>query len=167
MKELLYPVGKIVLETAISTEADMITHYGGSSWVLLSDTFLIGAGNTYNVNATGGATSVTLTESNLPAHTHTYTYRNSSTGSTTLTTNQIPSHSHKIWDQTAEKAARGSDYGLVANNSITYSSGSTGGSGSHSHSIGSSTQNTGSKGSGTSFSILPTYTAVYIWKRTS
>lgn len=47
----------------------------------LRDRFIVGAGNTYAVGATGGAAT----------HTHT-----ASTGQTTLTTNQIPSHNHGI-----------------------------------------------------------------------
>ena len=36
----------------------------------LRDRFLVGAGSTYAVGATGGATTVALVEANLPAHTH-------------------------------------------------------------------------------------------------
>ena len=39
----------------------------------LRDRFVIGAGSTYSVGATGGSTTVTLVTNNLPAHTHTAT----------------------------------------------------------------------------------------------
>lgn len=39
----------------------------------LMDSFVIGAGNTYAVGSTGGATSVVLSQAQLPAHTHTAT----------------------------------------------------------------------------------------------
>lgn len=39
----------------------------------LTDRFVVGAGATYNVGATGGATSVVLSQAQLPAHTHTAT----------------------------------------------------------------------------------------------
>jgi microcystin-dependent protein len=38
----------------------------------LRDRFVIGAGNTYAVGTTGGGTNVTLTVSQMPAHTHAY-----------------------------------------------------------------------------------------------
>lgn len=172
LKELLYPVGCIVQTTAYSTTAQMIAAYGGSDWELIENRVLMGASSPlsasqkYTVNQTGGSDSITLTTANLPSHNHTYTLCNSSTGSTTLTINQIPSHTHKIWDQTAEKAARGSDYGLVANNSLTFPSVATGGSGSHSHSISRTSTTTGSTGSGTSVNVLNPYHVVYIWTRT-
>lgn len=42
----------------------------GGKWETLQDRFLIGAGNTYKVNSTGGANTVSLSTNNLPAHTH-------------------------------------------------------------------------------------------------
>lgn len=39
----------------------------------LQDRFVVGAGNTYSVNNTGGADSVTLSTSEIPSHTHTGT----------------------------------------------------------------------------------------------
>ena len=38
----------------------------------LRDRFVVGAGSTYAVSATGGAATITLTASQIPAHTHTF-----------------------------------------------------------------------------------------------
>jgi len=107
----------------------------------LTDRFIVGAGASYAVNATGGATSVTLTTNNLPAHTHT---------ATSVVTD--PGHAH------------------LSNAGVSPSGGGTlaGGSGLGLGSINTSTATTGitvattnaSTGSGTSFSILPTYYAL-------
>lgn len=172
LKELLYPVGKIVLETSISTEADMITHYGGTSWELLTDAFLVGAGNSYNVNATGGANNVTLTTSNLPSHSHTYSRSSTSTNSHTLTIDEMPSHNHVHWYYNFGNggSANGLAYNITNTDYVGTDSGGmqgTGGSGSHSHSITRTSVSSGSTGSGTAFSILPTYIAVYMWRRTA
>lgn len=43
----------------------------------LRDRFIVGAGRSYAVGATGGAAQVTLTVSQIPAHAHTYTDYNS------------------------------------------------------------------------------------------
>lgn len=44
---------------------------------------------------------------------------------------------------------------------------STGGNGSHYHSVSGYSSTTGNAGSGSSFSILPPYKSVYIWTRTA
>lgn len=49
---------------------------GTNSTPDLRDRFVVGAGSTYAVGATGGSASVTLTTAQLPAHTHTYTDSN-------------------------------------------------------------------------------------------
>jgi microcystin-dependent protein len=46
---------------------------GASGTPDLRDRFVVGAGSTYNPNDTGGANSVTLTEAQMPSHTHTGT----------------------------------------------------------------------------------------------
>ena len=46
---------------------------GGNNTPDLRDRFVVGAGNTYSVNNTGGAASVTLTTAQMPSHTHSYT----------------------------------------------------------------------------------------------
>lgn len=53
----------------------------------LRDRFVVGAGSTYAVGATGGATSVTLATTNLPSHTHSI----SATGTTGTESN---GHTH-------------------------------------------------------------------------
>ena len=62
-----YPVGSIYI-TAGST--DPATQFGGT-WEQIKNRVLIGAGGNYEVNATGGSASVTLSTAQLPAHHHT------------------------------------------------------------------------------------------------
>jgi len=57
----------------------------------LRDRFIVGAGSTYAVNATGGAATVTLTQAETPAHTHGYGPVNVVSGG---------SHSHGVNDPT-------------------------------------------------------------------
>jgi len=104
----------------------------------LTDRFIIGAGSSYAVNGTGGATSVTLTTNNLPAHTHTAT--------STVTD---PGHFHS----NVFSFAAGGTTGVVNNAS------SSGNTNSATTGITVSTTNA-STGSGTSFSIIPTYYAL-------
>jgi microcystin-dependent protein len=57
----------------------------------LRDRFIVGAGSTYAVNATGGAATVTLTQAQTPAHTHGYGPANVVSGGT---------HGHGVNDPT-------------------------------------------------------------------
>jgi microcystin-dependent protein len=47
----------------------------------LRDRFVVGAGSSYSVGATGGASTVALSTANMPAHTHTFSGTTSSSGS--------------------------------------------------------------------------------------
>ena len=108
----------------------------------LTDRFIIGAGSSYAVNGTGGVSSVTLTTSNMPAHTHTATVTD-------------PGHLHS---DTGSQQGFGSTSGPDSNQAWT---------GTHntaSATTGISVTNS-STGSGTSFSILnPYYALAYIQK---
>lgn len=46
--------------------------YGGT-WKQIKDKFVLACGDTYSVDATGGNAETTLTEENLPSHTHGFT----------------------------------------------------------------------------------------------
>jgi hypothetical protein len=105
----------------------------------LTDRFIVGAGSTYAVNGTGGASSVTLTTNNLPAHTHTIT---------------DPGHFHTGvaggGGTYYQRYGSGSGADSAGANTATATTGITG---------------TNSTGSGTSFSILnPYYALAFIQK---
>ena len=67
-------------ETAIPSGWNLCD--GNNSTPDLTDKFVVGAGSTYAVNATGGEATHTLTEAEMPAHTHTYTKPSGSLGVT-------------------------------------------------------------------------------------
>ena len=67
-----FPVGGIILWSGATDAVP-------NGWALcdgqnntpdLRDRFVVGAGNAYSVDETGGADSVTLTEAQMPSHTH-------------------------------------------------------------------------------------------------
>lgn len=64
---MIYPVGAIYLSTS---SADPGTLFTGTTWTQIKDRFLLAAGDTYAAAATGGSATHTLTEAELPAHTH-------------------------------------------------------------------------------------------------
>lgn len=67
-----YPVGAIYHSTNATSPASIF----GGTWEQLKDRFLLGAGNTYDVGATGGEATHQLTVTEMPNHSH----RTTSTG---------------------------------------------------------------------------------------
>ena len=158
----VYPVGSIYISI---TSISPATLFGGT-WVQLKDIFLLGVGDTYtSVNTTGGEATVTLTTSQIPSHTHTFTgsshthsvgahshglnnhthtyaKSNTTSGSTVLTIEQIPSHSHNI-PTTKESGSAGWALNGNWNSTQGYNCGATGGGKGHTHSISTTSTNTG------------------------
>ena len=67
--ETVYPVGSLYWS---SNDKDPSLLFGGT-WTQIKDTFILSAGDKYKAGATGGASTVQLTELNLPAHKHEFT----------------------------------------------------------------------------------------------
>jgi len=83
----LMPSGAIILWSGASNAipTGFVLCDGTNSTPDLRNRFVVGAGDTYAVGATGGADSVTLTTSQIPSHNH------SATSTSTVTD---PGHSH-------------------------------------------------------------------------
>lgn len=149
--DLLYPVGSLYFSAA-STDPGTVL---GGTWKQIQDRFLLAAGSAYAAGSTGGQAQHTLTEQQLPPHTHRVT------GST-----QAEEFSH---DHGLPNIAQG------GSGSGAYAESWGGGSGSrdlrtdavsfsHNHSVDLLSQ---AAGAGEAFSILPPYLAVYVWQRLS
>jgi microcystin-dependent protein len=109
---------------------------------------------------TGGAKTVTLAITNLPAHTHTGT-TNSDTHSHTGTANSAGAHTHKYDTGGSVPRAAGTQDGVAG--IVNTREDTTESAGSHTHSLSinsdshSHTFTTAATGSGTAFSILQPY----------
>lgn len=66
MLTTVYPVGAIYVSASSTSPASLF----GGTWEQMKDRFLLGAGSTYSAGGTGGAATVTLTTSQIPAHKH-------------------------------------------------------------------------------------------------
>lgn len=138
---------------------------GTSGTPNLVDRFIVGAGSSYTVGAIGGANSVTLTESQIPVHTHTVTATSSAAGAHNHTLSD-PGHSHTIAavQETGGGVFNGGAYGsTVTRSTSSVTTGiSIGAVGDHTHTI---TATAGNAGSGGSHENRPPYYALaYIMK---
>lgn len=188
----IYPVGSIYMSTSSTNPGTLFT---GTTWSQITDRFLVGMGTTYTTaGGTGGASSVTLATGNLPSHRHSVsiTSGNQSAGHThsipalSGTAASAGSHNHLVTSKTTSYGS-GSQSGWrclswtgtnadwtqnvysgdsgAHTHSVTTTASTSGGiSANHTHSVSG---NTGYLGSGTAFSIIPPYYAVYMWRRTA
>jgi microcystin-dependent protein len=140
----------------------------------LRDRFVVGAGSTYAVGATGGAATVALVEANLPAHTHTVNgttglVSNDHTHSGTTSTDPGHTHTYEGVGTFGGTGALSETRGASASSASTNTGGAhahtftTGGiSANHTHTFSATSS---SVGSGTAVAILPPYYALcYIMK---
>lgn len=126
----------------------------------LRDRFVVGAGSTYAVGATGGAATVTLAAANLPAHAHTV---NINTGGENVGHTHISATGGNFVIQGAGGGINGVQSGGSYVGGWNTPGAYTGGiSNGHIHNVSG---NTGSIGSGTAVENLPPYYALcYIMK---
>lgn len=68
--DTIYPVGSLYWSSKSTNPASLF----GGTWVQIKDRFVLACGDTYKtVGVTGGASSVTLSVSNMPSHNHSFT----------------------------------------------------------------------------------------------
>lgn len=99
-----HPVGSLYWS---SSPTDPATLFGGT-WTRIKDRFVLAAGDTYANGATGGSATVQLTESNLPAHTH-----SCSDTSTQHTHNMSHTHTRGTMDITGSITFHGGNSSVV------------------------------------------------------
>ena len=156
----MYPVGSIYMSTSSTNPS---TYFGGT-WVAWgSGRVPVGINtsdsNFNTVEKTGGASAVTLTASQMPSHTHTFT------GSST-TTNSAGGHTHNIGRDT-DGGAGSSRYTVhSAGTSGAQATSPTSSAGAHTHSLTPKGKNANTGGGGSHTNLQP-YIVCYMWKRTA
>ena len=148
-----FPSGGIIMwsGSVASIPTGWVLCDGNNSTPDLRNRFVVGAGDTYAVDATGGSSTTTLSTANLPAHTHTFSG----------TTGGAGSHSHTTSHGTGGLANNGT-HGVRSYAGSFRTDLATSSVGNHTHSFSGTTSSTGS---GSSFDNKPPYYALaYIMK---
>ena len=124
----------------------------GTTWQKQENRFLFGAGSSYNLGATGGSSSISLSASNMPSHRH----------KVDSTSASIAAHTHQYYIGGGSHGGSGNTEGYVGGSAYRGTTLAAGGG-----TTGSFAPYTDYQGNGSAFSIMPPYIAVNIWKRTS
>ncbi|MFA9375599.1 MAG: hypothetical protein ACERKZ_02480 [Lachnotalea sp.] len=133
----IYPVGSIYMSVNNVSPATFI----GGTWSALTNRFLIGAGGTYAVNATGGETTHVLTTTEMPVHNHSISANKSAP---------------QIYSTTPYSTTSGLDGAEATAATVSWQvSGTT------------AQRATTGNGSGGAHNNMPPYLGVYMWKRTA
>lgn len=74
---LIYPIGSLFINTS-TVNPNVL--FAGTKWERIKDTFLLAAGDKYELGATGGEEEVTLTVAQMPSHRHNIGTRSVYTG---------------------------------------------------------------------------------------
>ena len=148
----LFVTGMILMYTGNSAPSGWAICNGQSGTPDLRDRFIVGAGSAYSVDDTGGAASVTLSTSEIPAHSH---------DAGTLDADNNGDHSHTWQRQDAQN-----DVGYrpwpASNNDVKMTNVQTSTDGDHGHNISGNTGNRG--GGGSHENRPPFYALCYIMK---
>ena len=132
---------------------------GSNSSPDLRNRFVVGAGSSYAVNATGGTDSVSLSTANIPAHSHSF----SGSGTTSTIGNHVHGSVARPYPGDSGRAGNASS-GAPGLHGANLLGNSTGAAGSHNHTV-SISGTTGNTGSGSSHENRPPYYALaYIMK---
>jgi len=130
-----YEVGDIFISTNATSPA---ARFGGT-WTQLTDRFLVGAGSSYDVGATGGASTHTLTAKEMARHLHEGVYVDGNS-------------SYEVYYNGGGTGTITSNAGYV---NVTREVAGT-------HHF-----KTGFSGEGQPHNNMPPYLAVYMWQRTA
>lgn len=154
--DALMPVGHIYISGVATNPATLL---GFGTWTQIEGKFLVGVSTTdtdFDLDDTGGAKTVTLTEAQMPSHTHVQNAH----------THTQNSHNHIIRPG-AGIGTSGGGYGLVDSGSATSTAGAnatTNSSTATNQNTTATNQNTGGDGA---HENLPPYIAKYVWQRTA
>ena len=134
--DIVYPVGSIYMSVSNTSPATLF----GGTWEQIQNRFLLAAGSSYTAGNTGGEATHTLTELEIPSHTHAL-------------------RANTPWGNSETLAPWAQYFG----SNILYDVGASGGTITSSYYA----EVAQPVGSGGSHNNMPPYLVVYMWKRTA
>lgn len=156
------PVGYVYISVVSTSPA---TLFGGGTWVRIGQgRVLVGQDSTQTefdtAEETGGSKTHTLTEAELPSHTHAIDHNHLAFDSS-----EEGNHTHII----TRKDLTGNATGVARGNTTADADGTTEAAGLHTHNINvpDYAGTSGTAGSGAAHNNLQPYLVVYMWKRTA
>lgn len=162
IRDLIYPVGSIYMSVNSTSPSTLF----GGTWTRIQDTFLLAAGSSYPAGMTGGSATVTLTENQIPAHTH--------DKGTYNITGQFQVRPYTGDGVNASVYGTGSNaFSSAGGSGETWARSLMGESNSKKTDVitlnasDSWTGSSGSAGAGEAHNNMPPYITVYMWKRTA
>ncbi|EJA5902351.1 TPA: pilus assembly protein [Clostridioides difficile] len=150
--DYIYPVGSIYMSVNATSPAKLF----GGTWTQLKDRFLIGAGSSYVVNATGGESSHKLTVAEMPKHAHDTPFFNNMTDNGEMKSDFIG-----VYGKGATASAAMKEMGVSSTMEMWWFNQTNKAEGNEWSYL------TSSKGSTSAHNNMPPYLAVYMWKRTA
>ena len=67
--DFIYPIGCLYWSNSDTNPSKLF----GGTWKQITDTFILACGDKHKPNENGGTENITLTDSNIPSHTHSFT----------------------------------------------------------------------------------------------
>lgn len=132
----IYPIGAIYMSVSSTSPASLF----GGTWEQIQNRFLLAAGSSYAAGNTGGEATHTLTESEMPSHTHAL-------------------RANTSWGENEALAPWAQYFG----SNILYDVGASGGTITRSYYA----EVAQPVGSGAAHNNMPPYLVIYVWKRTA
>lgn len=158
----VYPIGSIYLSVSSTDPSEL---FGGTWEVFGTGRALVGVDTSQTefntVEKTGGAKTHTLTTSQIPSHTHTFT-------GTSATTDSKGAHTHQIGtDKDVAYTSGGACWSVHSGTSgAAYVNGYTSSAGAHTHTVTAKGTNSSTGGDEAHNNLQP-YITCYMWKRTA
>lgn len=143
----IYPVGSIYMSVAATSPSVLF----GGTWEQIKDCFLLACGDTYQNGNQGGEATHTLTEEEMPTHTHVIGSSGGHNHNQYFFEFRWPTSNYygtKLVGRPVSTGAQNTNEKMnTTNGAHTHTPGNAGGDGAHNN--------------------MPPYLAVYVWKRTA
>ena len=174
--DLIYPVGSIYM----SVNSTNPSVFFGGTWEQIKDTFLLATGDTYANGSTGGEATHTLTENEMPSHTHIQNSHNHTQNSHNHTQNSHNhtqnAHHHALTGSKSVGIQEGDrlrvGYGSASGSKNTNNATATNKATTATNNSATATNNPQTAtnkyaGGGQAHNNMPPYLVVNVWKRTA